>query len=228
MYSVGLIVLIILILWRVHGSHGDCDPNIPSRPVPVPPSFVVDVDGIQSIICCEGEYLDWFECKPCEDGTFMTPKMAQEGIHLYCEKCYETKMYEIVTVPCTKTRDSTIMCEDGYYRSDVQGKPCQSECRRCDVCGLGINMFKNHEVIPCGGYDNTVCSNGVYTSVMNFENVSIAPSTSILILDSDVEENDDSGRTISYSNNKTRPAYTVNFLNLVLSIVLIIKILNVF
>ncbi|CAL1537243.1 unnamed protein product [Lymnaea stagnalis] len=160
-------------------SQGDCDPNIPSRPVPLPLNFVADVDGIKSKVCGEGEYLDWFECKPCEDGTFMTPKMAQEGKHSICQRCYETRMYEIVVEPCTKTRDAKIMCDEGYYRIEVPGKACQSECRRCDVCGVGSNMFKNFEVRACDEYKSTVCCHGADMVEVNGECI-LQTTTTIL------------------------------------------------
>ncbi|CAL1537247.1 unnamed protein product [Lymnaea stagnalis] len=155
--SVVFILQITSKLLQAQGSRGDCDPNIPSRSALLPRIFDAEVNDIGPTVCGEGEYLDWFECKPCEDGTFMTSNMAQERKHSRCQKCYEPVMYEIVTEPCTKTRDATIMCEDGYYRSYLPGKPCQSECRRCDVCGLGRNMFKNFEVRECSGFQNTIC-----------------------------------------------------------------------
>ncbi|CAL1537248.1 unnamed protein product [Lymnaea stagnalis] len=136
-----------------------CDKNIPSRAMPAVQLFgrAYAVSDIQPTVCGEGEYLDWFTCKPCEDGTFMTQKMAETKKYAFCQKCYQPGMFEIVTEPCTKTRDAKIMCEDGYYRCEVPGKPCQTECRRCDVCGLGINMFKNYEVRECSGDQNTIC-----------------------------------------------------------------------
>ncbi|CAL1533223.1 unnamed protein product, partial [Lymnaea stagnalis] len=139
-----------------------CDPNIPSRSMPMPSSLgrVRSSSDIQPNVCGEGEYLDWFECRPCSEGTFMTAKMAQDRDYLTCETCYEPQMYEIIVESCTKTRDAKIKCEDGYYRRNVPGKPCQSECRRCDVCGLGINMFKNYEARACNGDQNTLCCHG--------------------------------------------------------------------
>ncbi|CAL1537242.1 unnamed protein product, partial [Lymnaea stagnalis] len=136
-----------------------CDEDIPSRDAPSPqiyPSY----DAMQATVCGGGEYLDWFKCKPCEDGTFMTRRMAEGKQYARCLSCYEPKLYEIVTAPCTKTRDAIIMCEDGYYRRDVPGKPCQSECTRCDVCGLGRSMFKNFQRRECSGYKNTICCHG--------------------------------------------------------------------
>ncbi|CAL1537245.1 unnamed protein product [Lymnaea stagnalis] len=176
-------------------SQGDCDPNIPSRIVPLSLNFVADVDGIKSNVCGEGEYLDWFECKPCEDGTFMTPKMAQEGKLSHCQKCYETRMYEIVVEPCTKTRDATIMCEDGYYRNDVPGTICQSECRPCDVCGLGRNMFKNFEIRECIGYQNTICCSSADMHVVNGECI-LQTTTTVLTA------------TTATNDTSTRPLYT--------------------
>ncbi|KAI8764689.1 hypothetical protein BgiBS90_030074 [Biomphalaria glabrata] len=74
-----------------------------------------------------------------------------------CLKCLEPGMYEIVKEPCTKTRDTKIMCEDGFYRHHVPGRPCNSSCVRCDTCGVKRNMFRLYEARECGGYHNTVC-----------------------------------------------------------------------
>ncbi|CAL1533226.1 unnamed protein product [Lymnaea stagnalis] len=138
-----------------------CDKDIPSRPAPRSSKFGISkvVVHLMPKVCTEGEFHDWFECRSCADGTFMTRTMAEAREHVSCQECYQPRedQFEIVVEPCTKTRDSYIMCEDGYYRSVVPGKPCQSQCSRCDVCGLGINMFKNHAGRECSGYQNTVC-----------------------------------------------------------------------
>ncbi|KAK0040151.1 tumor necrosis factor receptor superfamily member 1A-like isoform X1, partial [Biomphalaria pfeifferi] len=136
-----------------------CDPDVPSRPHPdVNVHAIAMPQGdVQIIRCSEGEYLEWYKCSPCEEGTFRTKQMAAQDRYSWCQKCQEPGLYEIVAEPCTKSRDAKIMCEDGFYRLEVPGKPCKSECVRCDICGVGRNMFKNFEASECGGYKNTAC-----------------------------------------------------------------------
>ncbi|XP_055872088.1 uncharacterized protein LOC106076730 [Biomphalaria glabrata] len=132
-----------------------CDPDVPSRLIPIN----ADDEEFQrsGLVCKEGEYLDWYKCSPCEQGTFRTKLMASSDRLSMCLKCQEPGMYEIVKEPCTRTRDAKITCEDGFYRYKVQGQPCESSCIRCDICGVKKNMFKPFEARECGGYQNTVC-----------------------------------------------------------------------
>ncbi|CAL1533224.1 unnamed protein product [Lymnaea stagnalis] len=150
----------------------ECDANIPSRP-----GFSPKFSDV-SPPCGEGEYHDMVKCSPCQDGTFMTHRMAREMKHSACVKCLEPNesLHEIVGEQCTRTRDTKIMCEDEYYRSEVPGKPCQSECRRCDVCGLGSYMFMNYEVRKCGGYQNRVCCHNCESG--NLTSATYPPSSS--------------------------------------------------
>ncbi|CAL1533227.1 unnamed protein product [Lymnaea stagnalis] len=151
-----LLALLVLTSLYHPGQPDGCDPDIPSRSLPKNYMAAFKTDK-RPETCSRGQYLNGSECKPCGHGTFMTSQMAQENTHAHCLPCNEPGMYEITTEPCTTTRDAKIMCEDGYYRVKVPGKPCQSECRRCDVCGLGINMFKNYEGRECSGDQNTIC-----------------------------------------------------------------------
>ncbi|CAL1533225.1 unnamed protein product [Lymnaea stagnalis] len=160
MKSNGILFVVILSQIVTAPGQGTCDEDIPSRQSPRPDFLPMALtSNAQPPGCGAGEYLDWFSCEPCEYGTFMTRKMAREGNYIRCSDCYrpDEDKFEILEEPCTKTRDAKIMCEDGYYRRSVPGKPCQSECARCDVCGLGIFMFSNHEGRQCHGDLNTVC-----------------------------------------------------------------------
>ncbi|XP_055863761.1 tumor necrosis factor receptor superfamily member 16-like [Biomphalaria glabrata] len=138
-----------------HGYKSTCDPGIPSR-VPDHSEAKLWADRFYPS-CEEGQYLVSDTCVTCEDGTFMTKKMAGDRTHQKCLKCSEPGMYEIIAEQCTRTRDAKIMCEDGFYRLEEPGIPCRSSCVRCDVCGVGRNMFKNFEGRECGGYKNTIC-----------------------------------------------------------------------
>ncbi|KAI8764681.1 hypothetical protein BgiBS90_030066 [Biomphalaria glabrata] len=156
-------LLIVLALYN-RGIDADdtevhCDPDIPSRPQPeVSANAIAMPQGnVHVTTCPEGEYLDWYKCSPCEAQTFRTRKMATEDIHSKCVECQKPGAYEVVEELCTKTRDATVMCEDKFYRAQVPGTPCKSECVRCDICGLGGSMYKNFEARECGGYNNTVC-----------------------------------------------------------------------
>uniref|UniRef100_A0A2C9K139 TNFR-Cys domain-containing protein n=1 Tax=Biomphalaria glabrata TaxID=6526 RepID=A0A2C9K139_BIOGL len=132
-----------------------CDPDVPSRVITVRAD---DEESKSSgLVCKEGEYLDWYKCSPCEEGSFRTKLMASLDRLSMCHKCQEPGMYEIVKEPCRRTRDAKITCEDGFYRYEVQGQPCASSCIRCDICGVKKNMFKPFEARECGGYQNTVC-----------------------------------------------------------------------
>ncbi|XP_055872080.1 uncharacterized protein LOC129923703 [Biomphalaria glabrata] len=133
-----------------------CDPDVPSRFIPIIDEGKSEGQG-SGLVCKEGEYLDWYKCSPCEEGTFRTKLMASLDRQSMCLKCQEPGMYEIVKTPCNKTRDAKITCEDGFYRHHVPGKPCLSACIRCDICGVKRNMFKPFEGRECKGYHNTVC-----------------------------------------------------------------------
>ncbi|KAH9491942.1 hypothetical protein Btru_026844 [Bulinus truncatus] len=137
------------------GAEIHCDPDIPSRIPPVPQSG--GSPNKRSRNCSQGEYLEWHRCSPCPDGTFRTRQMTLEDNYSRCQTCQTPGMYEIVTEPCTRSRDTKIMCEDGLFRYKVPGKPCQSQCVMCDICGLGRNMFKHFVGRECSGYNNTVC-----------------------------------------------------------------------
>nr|KAI8730734.1 hypothetical protein BgiMline_031079 [Biomphalaria glabrata] len=156
-----------------------CDPDVPSRPQPVVHVYAIAMlqSDIHMTICTKGEYLDWYKCSPCEEGTFRTKLMAAQDRYSWCQKCQEPGMYEIVKELCTKSRDAKIMCEDGFYRLEVPGKPCYSECVRCDICGVGRNMFKNFEAHECGGYTNTVCCEHEDMVVKDGQCVAITTST---------------------------------------------------
>ncbi|CAL1537249.1 unnamed protein product [Lymnaea stagnalis] len=157
-----LTVFLLLLMSRrlsVTAKINDCDPQIPSRPQPAPPGHGVQMalSHTEPTVCKEGEYFDRFTCRSCDDGTFMTRKMAEEGEHVTCVRCYQPELAEIVAEPCTRTRDAKIMCEDGYFRFEDPEERCRSECRLCDTCGVGVYMFHNFVGLECGGYQNTVC-----------------------------------------------------------------------
>ncbi|KAI8764688.1 tumor necrosis factor receptor superfamily member 10B isoform X3 [Biomphalaria glabrata] len=133
-----------------------CDPDVPSRYIPAMDESRFEGLG-SGLVCKEGEYLDWYKCSPCEEGTFRTRLMASSDRLSMCHKCLEPGMSEIVKTPCNKTRDTEVTCENGFYRYEVQGQPCASSCIRCDICGVKKNMFKPFEARECGEYHNTVC-----------------------------------------------------------------------
>ncbi|KAH9491944.1 hypothetical protein Btru_026850 [Bulinus truncatus] len=134
-----------------------CDPDIPSRLPPVHHLNLLHNPDERARNCSEGQYLEWYWCSPCPDGSFRTRLMSREDKYSRCHKCHINGMYEIIAEPCTATRDSKIMCEDGFYRYQVPGKTCQSYCILCDVCGVGKNMFKNFVGRECVEHNNTVC-----------------------------------------------------------------------
>ncbi|XP_055872089.1 uncharacterized protein LOC129923705 isoform X1 [Biomphalaria glabrata] len=156
-----------------------CDPDIPSRPQPDVNVHAIAMpqSDIHVTNCTEGEYLDWYKCSPCQEGTFRTKQIAALDRYSWCQSCQEPGTYEIIVEPCTKSRDAKIMCEDGFYRLEVPEMPCKSECVRCDICGVGRNMFKNFEARECGGYNNTACCEHEDMVVKDEQCVTITTST---------------------------------------------------
>ncbi|KAH9491941.1 hypothetical protein Btru_026839 [Bulinus truncatus] len=129
-----------------------CDANIPSRPFPKP---VVRVQ--LSTKCEDGQYVDGHRCVPCDDGTFMTSLMAKKGTYHKCIPCLTPQKDEAIYEPCTKTKDTTIMSHDGFYRNRSADIPCMSQCLRCDICGIGRNMYKPKMALECQGFQNSIC-----------------------------------------------------------------------
>ncbi|XP_055872095.1 tumor necrosis factor receptor superfamily member 16-like [Biomphalaria glabrata] len=130
-----------------------CDPDVPSR------SLLTDHSQSHgNVKCPEGEYSRWGVCSPCQEGTFRTKLMAEQD-YPACLACQvpDPGMNEIVIKPCSKTRDALIMCEYGFYRSETPGKPCDSKCKRCSICGMGTEMFKDNEALNCSDTQDTLC-----------------------------------------------------------------------
>ncbi|KAK0040153.1 hypothetical protein Bpfe_030427 [Biomphalaria pfeifferi] len=158
--SKGLLIILAIACIEVNFAQTNqiCDPDVPSR---VPPKLNADVktrlQGFYGTNCSEGQYLDFYRCLPCEEGTYRTKQMAALDRYSECQKCQEPGMHEYVNESCTKTRDAVIMCLGNFYRHEAEGKPCDSECRQCSVCGIGKNLYKNYEARHCDGYENTFC-----------------------------------------------------------------------
>ncbi|KAK0040157.1 hypothetical protein Bpfe_030431, partial [Biomphalaria pfeifferi] len=68
-----------------------CDPDVLSR-------YILAMDesrfeGLGSgLVCKEGEYLDWYKCSPCEEGTFRTRLMASSDRLSMCHNCLDPGM----------------------------------------------------------------------------------------------------------------------------------------
>uniref|UniRef100_A0A2C9K133 Uncharacterized protein n=1 Tax=Biomphalaria glabrata TaxID=6526 RepID=A0A2C9K133_BIOGL len=68
-----------------------CDPDVPSRPQPGlnVHAIAMPQGDVHVTSCLEGEYLDWYKCSPCEEGTFRTKQMAAQDRYSWCQKCQE-------------------------------------------------------------------------------------------------------------------------------------------
>ncbi|XP_059174689.1 uncharacterized protein LOC131954887 [Physella acuta] len=135
-----------------------CDTDVPSRPVPGVGARSRRAREAR-VLCGAGEYLRQGGCVPCPDGTFMTSEMSKDSDHVECVECLKPEQYEVIKTHCTPTRDTEVTCADGTYNKcyrDFIGK-CSRYCERCDVCGLGSNLYKKYELQPCKGDNNTVC-----------------------------------------------------------------------
>ncbi|KAK0040152.1 hypothetical protein Bpfe_030426 [Biomphalaria pfeifferi] len=130
-----------------------CDPDIPSRPL-----FTDHSQSHGNVKCPEGEYSRWGVCSPCQEGTFRTKLMAEKD-DPNCLACQvpDPGMNEIVIKPCSMTGDAFIMCEHDFYRSETPGKPCDSKCKRCSICGVGTELFKDNKALNCTDTQDTLC-----------------------------------------------------------------------
>ncbi|XP_055872094.1 uncharacterized protein LOC129923705 isoform X3 [Biomphalaria glabrata] len=68
-----------------------CDPDIPSRPQPDVNVHAIAMpqSDIHVTNCTEGEYLDWYKCSPCQEGTFRTKQIAALDRYSWCQSCQE-------------------------------------------------------------------------------------------------------------------------------------------
>ncbi|XP_059169805.1 uncharacterized protein LOC131951414 [Physella acuta] len=138
---------------------GDCDPDVPSRPLPKP-RILYAVSSGDKIFCPAGQF--WHGttgvCEPCKPGHFMTEAMAREGKHSHCEQCYAIDpVNEYLKNPCNATRDSEVYCKGRMYRKKRYDGKCYFDCVPCSLCGVSVNLYLNFEKQTCDGYRDTIC-----------------------------------------------------------------------
>ncbi|KAH9496642.1 hypothetical protein Btru_009914 [Bulinus truncatus] len=139
----------------------ECDPDVPSRMIPRPSAQPNrSISSLPTGQCEAGQYLgERNACLPCPAGTFLTKRMASGQAAIVCLQCYVPRDAEIIVENCTSTKDTTVQCQSKYYRSDHSPScPCSAgRCEPCDVCGLGINLYRDHEVVSCSQFQNAKC-----------------------------------------------------------------------
>ncbi|CAL1537251.1 unnamed protein product [Lymnaea stagnalis] len=140
-----------------------CDPDIPSRSLKQ--DIQNDMAGPGSASaepgkCDPGHYRDRAsdECKSCPAETFVTKQMSELKGYWSCETCLkpETHLEEVTAAPCNTTRDTTILCQDGYFRDQTNPNRCDWSCKKCTLCEIGTSLGK-YLVQPCGNYSDTIC-----------------------------------------------------------------------
>ncbi|CAL1540765.1 unnamed protein product [Lymnaea stagnalis] len=183
-YAILSLVTTMLLL-KIVDSCGICDPDVPSRP---PPTDFMRQDArlkrglATNVTKCEaGKFFNKAsnQCELCPDGSFMTANMAEEGNRYQCEMCLvaDESSMEVEVEPCTKTRDTVIMCKENYYRKRLPAAPncCQFACTQCSTCGLAYELFLNFPAIPCSNYTDTICCHNMI--VENGQCVTPPPTT---------------------------------------------------
>ncbi|KAH9512635.1 hypothetical protein Btru_038999 [Bulinus truncatus] len=132
-----------------------CDPDVPSR--------LLDYKSISMLpnstsACSAGQYLDLDQrqCRPCPLGSFMTKAMSERGFAA-CILCARSSELEVISEPCSATRDTTLLCVKDFFRQRDVHLPCASRCTRCEMCGIGVYLYRDYESQPCGGYNDTIC-----------------------------------------------------------------------
>uniref|UniRef100_A0A2C9LCD1 TNFR-Cys domain-containing protein n=1 Tax=Biomphalaria glabrata TaxID=6526 RepID=A0A2C9LCD1_BIOGL len=135
----------------------DCDPDISFNAV----SHVQFKDSSRAGRCEAGQRLDESgRCILCPNGTFLTTSMAKIGRNQECLICHEPNITrEEVIQACTPTEDTKVKCSAGHYKPNWSSScPCSgSQCTVCDRCGLGINLYRDYEVVQCSQFHNAKC-----------------------------------------------------------------------
>ncbi|KAK0066204.1 hypothetical protein Bpfe_004325 [Biomphalaria pfeifferi] len=135
----------------------DCDPDITFNAV----SHVQFKDSSRAGRCEAGQRLDESgRCILCPKGTFLTTSMAKIGWNQECLICHEPNITrEEVIQACTSTEDTKVKCSAGHYKPNWSSScPCSgSQCTVCDQCGLGINLYRDYEVVQCSPFHNAKC-----------------------------------------------------------------------
>lgn len=92
LFAVGLIFLYCTsIAGAPSTEEGECDPDVPSRPLPKPRVLYAALSSGDIKNCPAGEF--WHgtmnKCEPCQSGYFMTELMARDVTRTQCEQCYQ-------------------------------------------------------------------------------------------------------------------------------------------
>ncbi|XP_055872086.1 uncharacterized protein LOC129923704 [Biomphalaria glabrata] len=169
----------------IHGANSimadqTCDPDVPSRAPPKLNDQVMALpqSDVRELNCPEGEYLEFYKCLPCKEGTFRTKQMAALDKFSRCQICQKPGMHEYEKEACSRTKDTLVMCVQGYYRHPTEGNPCDWECKLCKTCGLGEYMFDNFVARDCNDFEDVICCKENNTTVVNGQCVEMTTTTS--------------------------------------------------